>query len=79
MTPVELEALADAAAEKAVSRTLLAIGVDVSTPEGVLGAQGDFAFLRTTRRIIGRAGAIVLSLLVAGAVAIFGFKVDLHL
>lgn len=79
MTPIELESLADAAAERAVSRTLLAIGVDVSSSEGVLGAQRDAAFVRTARLTVRRIGFVIVAGLTAASLALFGIRLDWHL
>lgn len=52
MTPEMKQAIelaAKRAADNAVKRTLLAIGIDVSTPQGVQEQQQDSAFTRSIR------------------------------
>lgn len=79
MTPAEIDALADRAADRAIARAFLTLGLDTSTPEGVIEAQRNFAFLNTARSAVRRAGMLLISVLVAGAAALFGVKMDLHL
>lgn len=72
-----LKAVAAEAAEQAVSKTLVAMGLDPSRP---FDAQADMQFLRSTRlRCEGATGKILLSILglaaVGGATAFWvGFK-----
>ena len=49
MTPQEMRAVADDAAEKAVRRMLLTLGVDTEAEGAVLAVQADFAFIRRQR------------------------------
>lgn len=49
MSREEIEAIAEAAAEKAVTRTLLAIGIDASDAEAITARQADFRHLRRWR------------------------------
>ena len=44
-----IERIADRAAEEAIRRTFLALGVDVATPESVIQVQQDFRFIRDQR------------------------------
>lgn len=45
----EIREIAGEAAEQAVSRMLLALGVDASDPEAVIAMQADFKHLRSWR------------------------------
>jgi hypothetical protein len=73
-----LKSVAEEAAERAVKKTFVAMGLD---PEKPLTAQADMAFLRATRkRCEGVAGKIIITLVglaVAGSVSvsIVGLKV----
>lgn len=46
----DMQRVAEMAAKAAVQETFLALGVDITTPEGVIRAQEDFGFLRTAHR-----------------------------
>ncbi len=45
VTQDEIRQVAEEAAEKAVQKTLLAIGIDVSNPESIIRYQDNFGFL----------------------------------
>jgi hypothetical protein len=49
-----LEAMAVKAAKHAVQETFLALGVDISTPAGVIRSQSNFAFLDRMREDWGK-------------------------
>jgi hypothetical protein len=81
MTHAEIEAIAEEAAEKAVRKLLLTMGVDLSNP---LETQKDMAYLRTwrtgTQRLGWKTVATILTVAVGGTcTAIWlGLKSLLH-
>lgn len=52
MTQQEVEDISERAAEKAVQKTLLTIGMDTADPDAVLMLQADFRHLRQWRESI---------------------------
>jgi hypothetical protein len=78
VTPAEQKSLAEATAEATVARTFLALGVDMSTPAGVLSTQRDFAFLRTARYTVRRAGTLLITGIIITTLAWFGIKTEWH-
>lgn len=72
-----IEAAARRAADSAVKKTLLTMGVDVSTPAELRELQQDMAFLRTLRLLSGKRSARVIIIIVStlatfvGALALF--------
>lgn len=49
MTRAEIEIIAEVAAERAVKRTLLAVGIDANDPQSVIDHQEDAHFVRRWR------------------------------
>ncbi len=49
MTPEEIDAIATTVAERVVKSTLLSLGINIETPEAIVGAQLDFQHLRAWR------------------------------
>lgn len=66
----EIRDIAEAAADKAVQKTLLAIGVNASDPEQILEMQADFLHLRrwrqSTETVKKRALLTAISVIVTG-------------
>jgi hypothetical protein len=60
------ENAARAIAKAAVQETFLALGVDASTPAGILEAQAGFSMLRTAVRVRGRVIMAVAALAGSG-------------
>ena len=82
MTREEVKEVASEAADAAVMRMLLALGVDASDPEAVIAMQSDFRHLRAWREasdtVKRHSLKTAVSVLVTGAVAyllvFFGLK-----
>lgn len=72
----DIEAVAEAAAEKAVAKTFMAFGLDPSDP---LAAQRDFAFLRDARLGAGLVRRYTVRALVSLVVTAIGTAVWLAL
>lgn len=52
LTNEQVEQLASEAAEQTLQRFFLSVGIDTSTPEGILLAQRDFQHLRAWRQSV---------------------------
>lgn len=69
----ELHEIANRAAEKAVEKMLLTLGVDVSDPEAIIRMQKDFQWLRSFRQsgetIKTKAITTVVGIFITGIVA----------
>lgn len=72
LTHEEVEEIATEAAERAVTRLLLTLGIDATSPDGILSAQRDFQHVHAWRKsvdtvkrqgIISAVGVIVLGVL----------------
>lgn len=50
LTQDQVEQIASEAAEKALSQLLLTLGIDTSSPQGILDAQRDFQHVRNMRK-----------------------------
>ena len=72
MTPDEIDAIATAAAEKAVKATFLTMGVNIGDPRGIVEAQLDFQHLRawreSTEAVKRKALLTAVTLVVTGAI-----------
>lgn len=70
----EIESIADKAAEKAVMRVLLTLGIDASDPEAIQKTQRDFAHLRDWRLSIAAAKKkgflTIVGVLVSGTIGL---------
>jgi hypothetical protein len=66
------EAIAERAAERAVIKTLLAIGIDISSPGSILRAQDNFSFLDTLnsgqKAVKRKVGLTAIGVLVTGLI-----------
>lgn len=63
----ELHEIANRAAEKAVEKTLLTLGVDISDPDSIIRMQKDFQWLRSFRN----SGETIKTKAITTAVGIF--------
>lgn len=72
VTPEEIRDIAEAAAEKAIQKTLLTIGMDTIDPDAILKLQADFRHLRvwreSTEAVKKRALLTAIGVLVTGAI-----------
>lgn len=68
MTESEIKSIAEGAADGALRKFLLMIGVDVSTPPAILELQKDFAKVRSLRTVERKIGEKVLTTLAGSAV-----------
>lgn len=69
------EADAKAVAKATVAETFLALGVDISTPDGIISTQKDFAFVRTARYTLRRAAMAVAAAVALALLAIAGPRI----
>ncbi len=65
----EMRRIADEAAQATVREMLTAMGVDMSSPEKIIQAPVDFAYLRRSRRASERVAAGVRTAILAAAVS----------
>lgn len=79
MTEQEVEMIADRAAEKALEKVFMSLGLDLTTPTGVREAQDDFRYMRFMRELQTHAGSQalywVIRIVVGGLVLYIGSKV----
>lgn len=79
LTQDQVEEIAADAAEKALGRLLLTLGIDTSSPEGILNAQRDFQHVRAWRHsfeTVKRQGIIsAIGVITVGVLALFWQKV----
>lgn len=68
MTEAEVKNIAESAADGALRKFMLMIGVDVSTPPAILELQKDFAKVRSLRTVERRIGDKILTTLAGSAV-----------
>lgn len=77
VTDGETKRIASAAAKEALQDFMLMLGVDVSTPSGIIDLQKDFHHVREARRTVGnvrsKAWDVVTGSAVTGVIAAIGF------
>lgn len=79
MTVSEIKSVAEDAAEGALRKFLLVLGVDVSTPPAMIELQKDFAHVRQSRVTMGSIGSNILTAVISSAVTGIGVVVVFYL
>ncbi len=82
----EMKEIADEAAERALSRFFLALGVDASRPEAIMEMQRDFQHLRSWRKSVDAVQAhslkaavtVIVTGFVGWLLVVVGFKYGSH-
>lgn len=67
MTDGDTKRIASAAAKEALQDFMLMLGVDISTPAGIIELQDDFRHVREARKIVGAARSKVWDVLTGAA------------
>lgn len=82
MTEAEIKNIAEEAAEGALRKFLLMIGVDVSSPAAMLELQADFRHLRVERQTVGelrkKIYATITGSVVTGIIGAIVYYVSTH-
>ena len=77
VTDGDSKRIASAAAKEALQEFMLMLGVDITTPAGIIDLQKDFHHVRETRRTVGnvrnKAWDVITASAVTGVITAIGF------